>query len=83
LDRAAIDADDELVDPLFQFRRYGVPLPGHWTTIDNGAAFGTDYFTRTAVAKSNIFVNKNTETKYFYQDLDATGERLNGRSTTP
>jgi len=78
LDRAAIDADDELVDPLFQFRRYGVPLPGHWTTIDNGAAFGTDYFTRTAVAKSNIFVNKNTETKYFYQDLDATGERLNG-----
>ena len=78
LDRAAIDADDELVDPLFQFRRYGVPLPGNWTTIDNGAAFGTDYFTRTAVAKSNIFVNKNTETKYFYQDLDATGERLDG-----
>jgi hypothetical protein len=78
LNQSAIDADDELVDPLFQFRKYGVPLPGNWTTIDNGAAFGTDYFTRTAVAKSNIFVNKNTETKYFYQDLDATGERLDG-----
>ena len=33
--------------------------------------------TRTAVAKSNIFVNKQNETKYFYQDLDDGGERLN------
>ncbi len=40
--------------------------------------FGTDYFTRTAVAKSNIFVNAPNETKYFYQDLDASGARLNG-----
>jgi hypothetical protein len=30
------------------------------------------------VAKSNIFVNKPNETKYFYQDLDAAGQRLNG-----
>ena len=29
-------------------------------------------------AKSNIFVNKPNETKYFYQDLDADGARLNG-----
>jgi hypothetical protein len=28
--------------------------------------------------KSNIFVNKPNETKYFYQDLDAEGRRLNG-----
>jgi hypothetical protein len=34
--------------------------------------------TRTAVARSNIFVNKPNEAKYFYQDLDASGERLNG-----
>lgn len=32
----------------------------------------------TAVAKSNIFVNAPNETKYFYQDLDASGARLNG-----
>ena len=31
-----------------------------------------------AVAKSNIFVNLPSETKYFYQDLDANGQRLNG-----
>jgi hypothetical protein len=38
----------------------------------------TDYFTRTAVGKSNIFVNLHTETKYFYQDLDGDGQQLNG-----
>lgn len=74
----AVKADKDLVEPLFQFRNYGLPLPNNWTTQNNGAAFGTDYFTRTAVAKSNIFVNKPNETKYFYQDLDAGGARLNG-----
>jgi hypothetical protein len=78
LRQAAIDADEELVAPLFEFRNYGIALPDNWTTINNGAAFGVDYFTRTAVAKSNIFVNRNSETKYFYQDLDSSGERLTG-----
>ncbi len=76
--KAAIEADTQLVKPLFEFRTYGLQLPHHWSTINNGAAFGTDYFTRTAVAKSNIFVNKPNETKYFYQDLDESGQRLNG-----
>jgi hypothetical protein len=71
-------ADQDLVGPLLDFRNYGLPLPDGWTTQNNGAAFGTDYFTRTAVARSNIFVNKPNETKYFYQDLDASGARLNG-----
>lgn len=75
---AAVDAEKEIVTPLFQFHNYGLPLSGNWTTQVNGARFGTDYYTRTAVAKSNIFVNLQTETKYFYQDLDAGGERLNG-----
>ncbi len=66
--------------PLFEFRNYGIPLAGHWTTQSNGAQFGADYFTRAAVAKSNIFVNKPAETKYFYQDLDAGGARLNGNN---
>ncbi len=76
--RAVAEADDELIKPLFQFRNYGQQLPHHWSTISNEAAFGTDYFTRTAVAKSNILVNSPEETKYFYQDLDAAGARLNG-----
>jgi hypothetical protein len=73
---AAAEAERQLVDPLFEFRNYGLPLPHHWSTIANESAFGTDYFTRTAVAKSNILVNAPDETKYYYQDLDASGERL-------
>jgi hypothetical protein len=76
--QAVVDAEKELVTPLFQFRHYGLPLPFNWTTQTNGARFGTDYYTRTAVAKSNIFVNLQIETKYFYQDLDSDSERLNG-----
>jgi hypothetical protein len=76
----AKEAEETLVTPLFQFRNYGQQLPHNWSTISNEAAFGTDYFTRTAVAKSNILVNSPNETKYFYQDLDVAGERLNGKS---
>jgi len=76
--RAAVDADSELVKPLFEFRNWGLQLASNWSTQINGADFGTDYFTRTAVGKSNIFVNKPNETKYFYQDLDGSGQRLNG-----
>jgi hypothetical protein len=73
----ARDAEETLVKPLFNFRNYGEQLPHHWSTISNEARFGTDYFTRTAVAKSNILVNSPEETKYFYQDLDSEGARLN------
>lgn len=75
---AAKAAEEELIKPLFEFRNYGQQLPHHWSTISNEAAFGTDYFTRTAVAKSNILVNSPNETKYFYQDFDEAGTRLNG-----
>src|SRR5215831_7645994 len=52
--QAAADADEQLIKPLFEFRNWGQQLPYHWSTISNEAAFGVDYFTRTAVAKSNI-----------------------------
>jgi hypothetical protein len=74
---AVEEADRELVAPLFEFRNYGEQLPDHRSMISNEAAFRSDYFTRTAVAKSNILVNSPNETKYFYQDL-AAGARLNG-----
>ena len=75
---SAVDADKNLITPLFQFHNSGLPLAYNWTTINNGAAFGTDYYSRAAVAKSNIFVNSVRETKYFYQDADGTGQQLNG-----
>jgi len=76
--QAAVETERDLITPLFEFRNFGLPLPHDWTTQRNGARFGTDYFTRTSVAKSNIFVNTPEETTYFYQDLDVTGARLNG-----
>jgi len=75
----ATKAETDLIAPLLQFRNWGVQLPHHWSTNTNGAGFGTDYFTRTAVAKSNILVNKPNEAKYFYQDLDQDGARLDSR----
>jgi hypothetical protein len=76
--KAVQEVEEQIVTPLFQFRNWGQQLPHHWSTISNEAAFGTDYFTRTAAAKSNILVNSPNETKYFYQDLDVSGTRLNG-----
>lgn len=76
-DTARATEQGELAD-MFEFRNLGSSLPNRWTTITNGAAFGTDYRTRAAVAKSNVFVNRNQETKYYYQDLGADGRRLNG-----
>jgi len=76
--KAAVETDNEVIRPLFEFRNWGLQLPHNWSTQSNGAAFGTDYFTRTAAGKSNIFVNKPNETKYFYQDLDRSGQRLSG-----
>ncbi len=78
LSEAAADANAGLVADLFQFRNIGLPLPGHWGTQHNGARFGTDYLSRTAMGKANIFVNTPEETAYFYQDLDEHGERLAG-----
>jgi hypothetical protein len=78
LNQAVLAADKEIVAPLFQFHNYGFPLPSNWTAQSNGAEFGSDYYTRLAVAKSNIFVNKPNETKYLYQtwieaDSDSMG----------
>lgn len=70
--------ETEVMTQLFEFRNIGAHLPHNWTTIDNGGEFGLDYQTRAAVARSNIFVNANEESKYFYLDFDASGERLVG-----
>jgi hypothetical protein len=74
----ASKCEKDVVVPLLQFRNWGLQLANGWSAVDNPAAFGTDYFARTAVAKSNILVNAPAETRYLYQDLDANGERLNG-----
>lgn len=78
--KGAIEAEQYLITPLLQFVNVGYPAGFNWTTQNNGAQFGVDYLTRAACAKANIFVNKPNETKYFYQDLDENGNRLNGKN---
>jgi len=75
------EAERDVVSPLSEFRNVGQRLPAGWTTIVNGGAFGTDYLTRTAVARSTVFVNRHHETKYYYLDVDVTGKRLEGAQT--
>lgn len=77
-EEAATNVDHNVVAPLFHFRNVGEPLPSGWTTLVNGGEFGTDYRTRTAVAKSNVFVNRRRETAYYFLDVDAEGRRLEG-----
>jgi hypothetical protein len=76
--KAAAQAEDQLITPLLQFRNWGEQAPFQWGTISNRADFGIEYFTRTAVARSTILVNAAGETKYYHQDLDKDGARLNG-----
>ena len=40
--------------------------------------WGTDYLSRAATAKSNMFENAPEETRYIYTDFDSGGQRLNG-----
>ncbi|MEN2414411.1 DUF1254 domain-containing protein [Flavobacterium mesophilum] len=80
LTKAAIDAEKELIEPFRQFKNVGVPVGNYWNTTKNGAAFGTDYLSRTSAARANIFVNQPQETIYYNQDLDGKGAELNGKS---
>lgn len=79
LQATARESEEQIVDPLFFLAHVGVKVAHHWTRPFNNAAFGTDYLTRLAVAKSNIFTNHVRETTYLYQYKDENGHRLDGK----
>ena len=81
LDEVAETTDRDVVKPLFHWWNVGLPVGNGWTSSDNGAEFGTDYYTRLAVARTNIFVNTPRETKYFYNQADNDGVDLHGDHT--
>ncbi len=78
LQQLAVRFEQETIRPLFDFSHSGQSLPGYWHTMRNGAAFGDDYWTRTAVAKSNPFVNREEEAKYYYLEHASDGQPLEG-----
>jgi hypothetical protein len=78
LTEAAVAAEGELIKPLFDFHNNGQPVGNGWTSPPNNARWGTDYLSRTATARSNMFDNAPNETKYIYTDFDQDGQRLTG-----
>jgi hypothetical protein len=74
----AVKAEEELIAPLFHFHNNGRPVGNGWTSPPNGARWGTDYLSRAATAKSNMYDNALEETRYIYTDFDSGGQRLNG-----
>jgi hypothetical protein len=78
---AFVKADKEIVGPLFDWKNNGVLVGNGWRSTPNGARWGTDYLSRLATAKSNIFENAPNETKYFYRDFDAKGQQLLGKNS--
>ncbi|MEK1876013.1 MAG: DUF1254 domain-containing protein, partial [Rhizobium altiplani] len=79
--QTAIDTDESLMKTIHSYSYAGVPVADGWVSPLNGAEFGTDYFSRAAAAKANIFVNPRKESAYFGQENDAKGKRLTGAGT--
>ena len=77
--KVAVETEDSIIAPLFDFRTNGPRLPGGWNSPPNVAAWGFDYLTRAATAKSNMYVNQPTETRYFFVEVDSEGGRLDGK----
>jgi hypothetical protein len=80
LSQTAVAAEEELIKPLFAFHNNGRPIGNGWTSPPNGARWGTDYLSRAATAKSNMFDNAPEETRYIYTDFDKEGQRLKGEN---
>jgi hypothetical protein len=78
LTETAVSAENELIKPLFDFHNNGRPIGNGWTSPPNNARWGTDYLSRAATARSNMFDNAPNETKYIYTDFDKDGQRLRG-----
>lgn len=81
LDDIAVEAENELIKPLFDFRNNGIPLGNGWNSPSNGARWGYDYLSRAATARSNMYDNAPEETRYIYTDFDADQKRLNGKQS--
>lgn len=78
LTATAIDTDEKVIKPFFEWRHNGRPAGNGWNRSVNNAEWGIDYFNRTGTSKSNMFDNRPDETQYFYTDFDGAGGQLAG-----
>ena len=75
---SAIEAEEEVIGPLFLWKHNGIPAGNGWNRSANNAEWGFDYLMRTATARSNMYENRPVETQYFYTDTDTEGKQLVG-----
>jgi len=80
LTETAVAAERELITPFLQWRYNGRSAGNGWNSPVDNAKWGTDYLNRTGTAKSNMFDNLPTETKYIYTDNDGQGKQLSGQN---
>jgi hypothetical protein len=80
LEESFVEADKELVAPLFHFRYTGRAVGNGWTSPVNASRWGTDYLNRTAISKASMYVNTQNTTKYQYKESDSNGRRFNGNN---
>jgi len=78
LHEAAVETEHDVITPLLRWEHNGPAAGNGWYSPKNNSAFGTDYLTRTAIARSNMFENTPIETKYIFTDTDVNGDQLNG-----
>ena len=81
LTETAVASERELVQPFFAWRHNGRPAGNNWNRSTHNAEFGVDYFDRLGTARSNMFDNRPNETQYFYTDVDAKGDQLQGANS--
>ncbi|MER8042910.1 DUF1214 domain-containing protein [Streptomyces sp. NPDC094032] len=77
----AHETEREAITPLLRWEFNGPAAGNNWFSPTNNSAFGTDYLTRTAIARSNMFENTPRETKYLFTDTDIDGAPLDGTHT--
>ena len=76
--KVAQESEKNVLPELFRLENVGKRIANGWAKPINNGRFGTDYLTRLAVAKSNIFTNDYLETNYLYQYNDQSSRRING-----
>ena len=74
-----MSAQNELVDPWFNFKYNGRPIGNGWTAPANASRWGTDYLNRTAISKSSMYQNTPEETQYEFRQYDSQGQPLDGQ----
>jgi len=80
LHETAFVADEELIQPMKNYRYSSPPAGNGWTSPRNLGAFGTDYIHRAGMMNAGPYDGTVNEVTYFFTDNDSELKQLNGTS---